>query len=283
MFQTLIREGVNIMSIKFSKAFLMSGQDFKLTSSITLHHPTIGEVLKINNSPFPDAFYWTYVQILLADPYSNMVMLDDIGKNYMKTSPYEVFIIQWDNCQKDYQKNKSMYDSYGFSPLDNIIQAISFFTKEDHRFVKGINNDETIYFYDPDNPFFQINQQIYEYLYEWVKSINIIDYSDRIKPADENARRVLIDDMRDEIKKRKRRKKKSDDDSDSFGNMMSAVNFCGNGSITPFNINDCKMYWLNKSLSINNKKNYADHILDGMYHGTISSKDINKKDLDWIK
>lgn len=271
------------MSTKFSKAFLMSGKDFKLTSSITLHHPTIEEVLGINNSPFPDAFYWTYVQILLADPYSNMVMLDDMGKNYLEVSPYEVFILQWDNCQKDYQENKSMYDNYGFSPLDNIIQAISFFTKEVHQFVKGINNDETIYFYDPNNSSFYINQQIFECLYEWVKSINNIDYSDRIHPADENARRVLIEDMRDEIKKKKRRKKKSDDDSDFFGSLMSAVSFCGNGSITPFNINNCKLYWLNESLSINNKKTHAGHILDGIYHGTISSKDINKKELDWIK
>lgn len=271
------------MNTKFSKAFLMSGKDYELTPSITLHHPTIGEVLTINKFPSPDASYWTYVQILLADPYINMVMLDDMGKNYLEVSPYDVFILQWDNCQANYQDNKLMYDAYGFNPLDNITQAISFFIKEECHFTKVTNDDGSIYFCDLDNPSFHINQQIFEYLYEWVKSINNIDYSDRIKPADENARRVLIEDMRDEIKKRKRRKKKSDDGSDYFGNMMSAVSFCGNGSITPFNINDCKLYWLNESLSINNKKNYADHILDGMYHGTISSKDINKKDLDWIK
>lgn len=271
------------MSTKFSKAFLMSGKDYKLTPSITLHHPTIGEVLDINKSPSPDAFYWTYVQILLADPYSNMVMLDDMGKNYLETSPYEVFVLQWDNCQMDYQENKSMYNTYGFSPLDNIIQAISFFINEECHLTKGINKDGSVYFYDISNPSFRLTQEIFEHLYEWVKSINNINYSDRIKPADENARRVLIEDMRDEIKKKKRRKKKSDDDSDFFGNIMSAVSFCGNGSITPFNLNDCKLFWLNESLSISNKKTHADHILDGIYHGTISSMNINKKELDWIK
>ena len=77
MFLILIKEGVDIMSIKFSKALLMSGNDYKLTSSITLHHPTIKDILSINNSPSPDDMYWIYVQILLADPYANMVMLDD--------------------------------------------------------------------------------------------------------------------------------------------------------------------------------------------------------------
>lgn len=272
------------MNTKFSKAFLMSGKDFELTPSITLHHPTIEEILAINKSPSPDSLYWTYVQILLADPYINMVMLDDMGKNYLETSPYEVFTLQWDNCQKDYQENKSMYDTYGYlSPLDNIVQAINFFIKEKHHFTKGVNDKGSIYFYDPDNPSFYITQAIFDYLYEWVKSINNIDYSDRIRPADENARRVLIEDMRDEIKKRKRRKKKLDNDPNFFGNLMSAVSFCGNGSITPFNINSCKIYWLNESLSINNRKTHADHILDGIYHGIISSKDISKKELDWIK
>ncbi len=271
------------MNIKFSKAFLISGKDFELTPSITLHHPTIEEILSISKSPFPDNLYWTYVQILLADPYSNMVMLDDIGKNYMEVSPYEVFILQWDNCKKDYYENKQLYDVYGLNPLNNIIDALSFFIKEKHDFQKTVYEDGTICFYDTKNPTCQINKEIFEYLYEWVKTINNIDYSNRINPADENARRVLIEDMRDEIKKRRRKKKKTDDDSDFFGNMMSAISFCGNGSITPFNINECKIYWINESLSINNKKNYADHILDGIYHGTISSKDINKKELDWMK
>lgn len=271
------------MSIKFSKAFLMSGDDYQLTNSIILHHPIVREIMSINNSLTPDNFYWTYVQILLSDPYSNMVMLDDMGKNYLEVSPYEVFVLQWDKCIENYKVNKEQYDSFGFNPLNDIQDALNFFICGEHYFVKGNYDDGSIGFYDINDRTCQINQETYNYIYEWVKSINKIDYSNRIKPADENARRILIEDMRDEIKKAKRRKKKSDDDSDYFGNIMSADCFCGNGSITPFNINDCKVYWLNESLSITNKKSNADHLLDGIYHGTISSKDINKKELDWTR
>ncbi len=267
------------MNIKFSKALLMSGEDYELTSSITLHHPTVREIISINNSPTPDYFYWTYIQILLSDPYSNMVMLDDIGKNYLEVSPYEVFILQWDNCVNQYKENKKMYDVYGINPLDNILKALGFFIQGAHNFTKGNYEDGTTCFYDIDNPMCQINKEIYEYLYEWVKAINKIDDSNRIKPADENARQILIEDMRNEIKKAK--KKRTDDNSDYLGNIMSADCFCGNGAITPFNMNDCKIYWLNESLSITNKKANADHLLDGIYHGTISSKDINKKELNW--
>ena len=152
MFLILIKEGVDIMSIKFSKAFLMSGNNYKLTSSITLRHPTIKDILSINNSTSPDDMYWIYVQILLADPYANMVMLDDIGRNYLKTSPYEVFVLQWDNCVKNYVENKELYTNTGITPMDNIINAIKFFIVEDNNFIKGNYSDGSVCFYNPENP-----------------------------------------------------------------------------------------------------------------------------------
>lgn len=271
------------MNIKFSKAFLMSGEDYKLTESVILHHPSVREILSIDQSAIPDYSYWIYINIILSDPYSNMVMLDDMGKNYLEITPFEVFIIQWELCVEDYNRNKATYDMYNINPLDNILKALNFFIEGDHKFAKGNYSDGSVVFYDINNKMCQINQEVFECLYEWVKSINKIEYSGRINPADENARRILIEDARDEIKKRKKNKKKTDDSSDHLGNIMSATCFCGNGSITPFNINDCKIYWLNESLSIVNKKSNADHLLDGVYHGTISSKDVNKSELNWIE
>lgn len=271
------------MSTKFSKALLMHGKDYPLTEHITLHHPTIDEIMSIDNTPNPDNTYLQYIQILLSDPYSNMVMLDDMGKNYLEVTPFEVFLLQWEVCVQSYTANKDLYDAYNIHPLQNILDALHFFMNEEHYFLKGIYQNNQICFYDAENPSCQITAEIFEYIYEWVKSINKIDYSDRINPAAENARRVLIEDMRDEQKKAKKRKKKKEDNHDYIGNLMSAISFCGNGAITPFNIKKCKVYWLNEALSISGKKSNADHILDGIYHGTISSKDVNKKELDWMK
>lgn len=287
MSQISIKGDAVTLSIKFSKALLVSGQDYQLTDSITLHHPSMGEILTIDKSTTPDDTYWMYVQILMSDPYSNMVMLDDMGINYLDVTPYDVFVLQWDNFEKLYTESKDFYDGTGISPLDSVKQALHFFIKETHDYVKGKYDDGEICFYDINNTGCQINRMVYEYIYEWVKSINRIDYSNRINPADENARRILIEDMRDEIKKAKRRqkqnKKKDDENSNYLGNLMSAASFCGNGAITPFNIKDCKIYWLNESLTISGKKEHANHILDGLYHGTISKKDINEKELDWVK
>ncbi len=262
----------------------MSGNDFPITTSITLHHPTVEEILALDNGTCPDQTYWRYVQIILADPYANMVMLDDMGKNYLEASPYEVFSLQWDNYMKNYTENKELYDTYSFHPLNDISNALQFFIKEKHCFLKGVYKDGAAGFYDKNDITCQINQEVFQYIYEWVKEINKIDYSEQIKPADENARLVLIDDMRNKIKRARRKKKTDEDDSYNYlGNIMSAVSFCGNGFLTPFNLSHCKIYWLNEALTVSNKKSNANHILDGLYHGTIRSKDINKKELDWIK
>lgn len=271
------------MSTRFSKAILMSGGDVPLNPYITLKHPTVGDVMSLNNPIMPDSVYLMYTQIMIADPYSNMVMLDDMGKNYLEVSPYDVFVMQWDKCISEYELNKELYDSIGMSPITDVKNALCFFIQGNQVFEKGYYDNGEVCFYDVNNDKCQINKEIYEYIYNWVVAINQIDFSNRIKPADENARRVLIEDARDEIKKAKKRKKKKADNSDYFGDLMSAVSFCGNGVITPFNISDCKLYWLNEAFAIKNRKNHADHILSGIYHGTISSKDVNKKELEWTK
>ena len=270
------------MSIHFDKMLMMSGNDYVLTPSITLHHPTISEILQLNNGFNSEDIYWRYVQTIMCDPYSNMVMLDDLGIDFMSIKPFDVFIIQWKKLEEDYKTNRNQYDELGYKPTDIVNQAINFFTAESHDFAYGVYENGEGCIYDLKNKSCHINSRVFDYIYEWLKTINKVDYSNRIKPADENARRILIEDTRDEIKKQKRRKKK-DDNVGYIGSLMSAVSFGGNGSITPFNIKDCKLYWVFESHEIDAKKSRASHILDGLYHGTISKKDINMKELDWAK
>lgn len=260
----------------------MSGNDYPLTPNITLHHPTINEILQINGGFNSEDIYWKYVQTILCDPYSNMVMLDDLGIDFMSVSSFDVFIIQWKQLEENYKANKQRYDEIGFKPTDIVNHAINFFTTELHDFAYGVYENGEDCIYDINNTSCQINSKIFNYIYEWIKTINKVDYSNRINPADENARRILIEDARDEIKKLKRKRKKTDD-IERIGSLMSAVSFCGNGSITPFNIKDCKLYWLFEGYERDNKKSHTNHVLNGFYHGTIDKKDINTKDLDWTK
>lgn len=269
------------MSMEFEKAFLMSGKDYKLTPQITLRHPSVDDILQLNHGYNSTQFYWEYVYTLLSDPYLNMVFLDDLGKDFMKTSPFEVFMLQWDRLQQSYLDNREKYDLIHINPMDSILAALNFFIVEDHTFVKAQYENGSYCLVDTDNTNCRINEEVYGYIYAWIKAINKMDFTDRIRPADENARRILIEDTRDEIKKQARKKKNTLEDTDRIGTIMSAVAFGGNGVITPFNLKDCKIYWLFEAFSIETRKSRASHLMDGIYHGTISVKDINKKELDW--
>lgn len=108
------------MNIHFEKSLLMSGDDYKLTPYLTLRNPTIREMRTINNGYESEQLYWNYVHFILSDPYSNMVFLDDIGKDFTKTSSFEVFMLHWN---------------------DSILEALQFFTREKHPFVKSQYDD----------------------------------------------------------------------------------------------------------------------------------------------
>lgn len=253
------------MSAKINKAWIMSGEHFPLTKHITLRHPTVWDMLSINNGILCEELYFSYVQLLLCDPYTNMVMLDDMGLNYLSLSPFDVFILQW----------KAEHHSQLLLP------ALNFFLMGNFDFTLSKYESGEPCLSDKNNPACQINREIFEYLHAWLKSIHQIDTKNHIKPADENARRILIEDTRDAIKKAHRKKKGTDDTNSYIGSLMSAVAFGGNGVITPFNIRECKLFWIFEAFRVENKKLNAGHLLDGIYHGTISSKDINKQELDW--
>lgn len=259
------KRGDDDMRVEFEKSLLMSGNDYRLTPFLSLHHPTIEEILQINQGCFCERIYWQYVQFLLSDPYSNMVFLDDIGKNFMETSPFDVFMLQWEQP----------------FPTNFVDDALQLFITEKHHFVKSQYADGSFCLAATDNTDCQITREIYEYLCEWVKAINKINDDDQIHPADESARQILIEDMRQELKKRQ--KKTDTKPTNRIGNLMSAVAFGGNGTITPFNLPKCKLYWIFEAFHVENKKANASHILDGLYHGTLNSKDVNQEELDWTK
>jgi len=261
----------------------MSGEDFRLTDNITLYHPIVEDIIKLNGGMKCELLYWNYIQTVMCNPYTNMVMLDDMGINFLDITPFEVFMLQWEKSEKDYIANKSQYNQMNVIPINYINQALNFFMKEKHTFVHGKypNGDDCLY--DINNTTCQINKNTFEYIYEWLKAIHKIDYSNQIKPADENARKILIEDIRDEIKRQKRRKEKPSDNIDYIGNLMSAIAFGGNGAITPFNIKKSKMFWLFDGYKVGTKKDHSTHILDGFYHGTIAKKDLKDVDLNWYE
>ena len=78
------------------KSFLQSGFDLKITDTISCKHPTISEVLAIDEENLglhSEEQYYSMVNLFLTDPYSYMVYLDDLGIDYEKSNSFEVFVL----------------------------------------------------------------------------------------------------------------------------------------------------------------------------------------------
>lgn len=279
----------NLDEIVINKGFLVGGKDLVLNDKIIVKHPSIGE---INTCLEGYSIYWQMANLLMCDPYDNMVMLDDMGINYQDVDCFEVFCYQWQSTIKTYEENKETFDKMKYNPLSNIKHALQFFLGEHNFDLQNLNVDEEqkLCLIDLDSVekgtcHYFITGETYNYIANFISSINDIPKADRINPADETTRKMLIEDMRNEIKKSHRKNNKSNTYTigDYFGEAILALSFGGNGGVSIFDMDKIKVYTLLKGYSITMGRINYDHTMNGVYAGTVDIKKLNKKELNWVK
>lgn len=263
----------------FNRAFLSSGKNLILSDNVIVHHPSIEDIYNLGNGIDCEDIYWNYVNIILSDPYTHMVELDDMGLNYLTQTPFDVFTLKWKLAKKIYGDNRELFDKLHFSPLKNIKNALIFFLGE-HEFDIAVNADGETFLVDLYNKNFIMNKEQFNLMSKFIMSINCIDTSYQIVPANESARKILIEDQRDEINRRKKYKKQNED-IDYIGTAIDIV-ACLSGSVNYLNIDQYKIYQLLKSVKFKIKKDNYDHLITGIYTGNIDISKINKNELTWI-
>lgn len=270
-----------MFDLEINKAFLLSGEDLIISDKIKFKHITVGDIwdLKIPNC---EDVYWNIVSNLVCDPYQNMVMLDDFGVDYETTTPFDVFLYRWTELCNEYDKNKDAYDSYGWKPVDILKESLTFFLGKHDFDIYDIAHTNDVALVDTKDTSFFITREIYNYFVKFLELINgLDDKSQRVNPANETAKRILIEDMRDEQKKQQRQKKKKEK-NDYLGNIISGVCFGGNGSISIFDARKIKIYYLFSAITIEQKKLHYTNVMNGVCNGAISMDTIDKKELNWI-
>lgn len=279
---------------KFSEAFLFDGKDLRLADGIYVKHPTVGEISKFSDSDTSFDDYSSAISLLTCDPYDYMVMLDDMGIDYEKVDNFDIFCYLYNQYLDKYKKNQKMFDSIHYCPIDFINKALSFFLGR-HNFklssmlfnVNGeIIRDRILLDYDlihkddknGDSCDYVIDRYMFNKMSEFISEINGFDKSQRIDPENDSYKKMLIEDMRDEIKKKSKKKKNENEYGKYMGSIMKAVCFCGNGGVTVFNIDQVHIYTLITGFNIFIKKDNVDHLMNGQY----DLSKINKKELDWF-
>lgn len=269
------------MESLISKAFLLSGRDFRVSNCVTVHHPTVPEILDINGGILCEEIYWLYVSTIMSDPYDYMVMLDDIGIDYEKSNAFEVFAHRWTNAQAEYVKNKATYDQKGASPLTIYDEAMSFFFGAGRSF-RLVKYKGQMFIVDDNDGHWALDKDGFCAAMEFIVKINCIDGEEHIKPATPAHKRILIDDKRMEEKKRARKQIKKREKIDRIGDALATVFSCGAGAITPDNYHKVHIHQLLSSALSIQKQMVVQSKFNGIYCGMLKSDKISDDELRWV-
>lgn len=269
------------MESMISKAFMLSGQDLPVLRSVKVHHPTIPEILNINDGILCEELYWMYVSTIMSDPYDYMVMLDDMGIDYEKSNAFEVFAHRWTNANMDYLKNQVEYDKQGTSPLDLYKESLAFFFGSDRDF-QLIKYKDQMFIIDNNDDHWILNKEAFCMAMEFIVKINCVEGEEHIKPATQAHKRILIEDKRIEEKKRAHKPLKKQERIERIGDALATVFASGAGAITPENYHRVHVYQLLSSARSIQRQMVVQAKLNGIYTGMLKSDKISDKELRWV-
>ena len=265
-----------------------------ITPDIYIKIPTVREILE------NEILYYNITYAFTATPFQCMVQLDDIGIDYTTIDEWQLFTgnflsythsitelkkiiytieqeLNQINNEETLFKKKQELNQYK-QILDRFNISINYIF--DNLQIEGfklchddIINEDILF---NCNTSVKINKQTYLTIAEFIRKINLYKHV-KYKPANENAKKYLI-----EKERRKLKRNKNHNEPYLEKMIISLVNT----SEFPYNYKDCmdlSIYQFNQSLKQIQHKIAFDNTMIGVYAGTINVKDMENKDsLSWI-
>lgn len=231
------------------------GEDFQISQHIKIHQATLGEICN-----YSERDYFGMIYNFVATPQSMKVQLWDIGIDYTKIKPYELF------CSFLYQalpqeKTKLVFgdlDFKKFIPVKNKDGAIILYQQ--------INGDDVI-----------MDEFTYSLIVDYLCKSHVI-MQDLQVPANNSTKMILIEDARDE-QKRAEGKEYHSQLKNLISTMVNSEGFKYNHS----QVWDMKINAFMDSVKRIQKIKNANLLMQSGYSGFgINLKEINNKELDWL-
>ena len=214
--------------------------------------PTVGEILDNEDA------YYGLLSMFTAMPIDYMVQLDDAGIDFSTLNSWELFLL--------------LFNAIRIQDTSLVISGIDL-----SKFQMAINEQNgMVVLLDVENDI-MIDSAIHEMIANALRKIHHLEKDIR-KPANEEARKYLIERAR--IKQRRNRNRKENSQLEML--IVAMVNteqykydYEGTRNIS--------IYQFNESVrQIIHKVDY-DHRMYGVYTGTISAKDLSQDDLNWLR
>lgn len=223
-----------------------------INDSISIVVPTVGEI--IDNE---DAYYGL-VSMLTAMPIDLMVQLDDAGIDFTTLNEWELFLLLFNGI-----KSQDTRQIFGDLDLSKFKMAVN-------------EQNGTIILLDDEHDI-RIDRAIQAQIANVLRKIHHLEKNTR-KPANEEAKKFMIERAR--AKQRRNRNRKEDSQLETL--IIAMVNaeqykydFESTRGLSIFQFNESVR-------QVINKVDY-EHRMYGVYTGTINAKELSQDELNWLK
>ena len=237
---------------------LLNQKSIKITDQITLHIPTVGEILNEQST------YFSLVSIMTSTPLQYMVQLDDMHIDYTKISDFDMFRLFFPVYAR-----QDISILFGDLALDDIYAGHD-------------NSTNLEVLYSPKSGV-KIDEYVYWKMAKLMRQIHLIKYS-RAMPKGEHTKKYLLDKERRHLKNLERMRKKKEFEQSDFEKLVIALVNNQSFKYDYDSVNQLSIYNFYQSFQqIQHEINF-NNVMRGIYAGTIdTSKLTDKSVLSWIK
>lgn len=219
---------------------------------ISIVVPTVGEIIEDEDA------YYSLVSILTAMPIDMMVPLDDAGIDFTTLNDWELFLLMFGGL-----KSQDTHLIFGDLDLSHFQLAVN-------------EQNGTVILLDKEHDI-KIDRAIQAQIANVLRKIHHLEKNMR-KPANEEAKKFMIERAR--AKQRRNRNRKEDSQLETL--IIAMVNteqfkydFESTKGLSIFQFNESVR-------QIINKVDY-EHRMYGVYTGTINAKELSQDELNWLR
>lgn len=233
---------------------LLYSTQYQVGENVTLHIPTIGEIFDDERS------YYKGIEMFVAMPIDFMVQLDDVGIDFSKINDWELFLLLFNALKDDNVNFGLLFDNLDLNDF-TLAQA------DDDSWV--ILNRQTRVI---------IDEKLYRHISNAMCLIHGMKKDER-RPANKEAKEFMIETERKKQKRRARRK------APTKGELETLITALVNTEQFKYNydtVRDLTIYQFRESVKQIIHKVEFEHVMHGVYAGTLNADKMNKDDLNWL-
>lgn len=231
---------------------LLTGESFDIGIGITIQQPTMRKIAK-----FGEGEYMSLVSAVTSEPFDMPYYLDQMGIDFEKITSFELFCILIRGIPQT--TSKLLFGDLDFT---------KFKIAENENGIALVNADGVI-----------IDSLVRERIADNVRRMHCLPKNILTSCENKFTHDLMIRQQKKNIE-REQRKREMFGDSSQYASLISslACNWHDYDKVLDLHVGQ----FFDAIMRMGYKQN-ADNLYHGLYSGCVSFKDINKKDLDWMR